>query len=128
MIATVPGRTGLAAHGIESRGDIHWRPSTSQLYTHAVAAGDGQIAEGGPLVVDTGAHTGRSPKDKFIVREPGSEDRIWWSDVNASITPAHFERLRERVAAHLGEGDVYVVDAFAGADPAHRIAVRIVSG
>jgi phosphoenolpyruvate carboxykinase (ATP) len=93
----------------------------------ALARGDGQIAEGGPLVVDTGAHTGRSPQDKFVVREPGSADRIWWSDVNEPISEEHFQRLRERVASHLGERDIYVVDAFAGADPAHRIAVRVVT-
>jgi phosphoenolpyruvate carboxykinase (ATP) len=128
MIATVPDRGSLAAHGIEEvRGRIFWHPSTSLLYTHALRRGDAQLAEGGPLVVDTGAHTGRSPRDKFIVREPGSEERIWWSEVNADIAESSFERLRAKVAARLAEGDVYVVDAFAGADPAHRIAVRVVS-
>jgi len=129
MIATVPDRGSLAAHGIEDvRGRIHWHPTTSQLYMHTFARGDGQLAEGGPLVVDTGVHTGRSPKDKFIVREPGSEDRIWWSDVNADISESSFELLRAKVAARLAESeDLYVVDAFAGADPAHRIAVRVVS-
>jgi phosphoenolpyruvate carboxykinase (ATP) len=80
-----------------------------------------------PRVVDTGIYTGRSPKDKFIVREPGSEDRIWWGDVNADISVESFEGLREKVTARLAEGDVYVVDAFAGADPAHRLAVRVVT-
>jgi phosphoenolpyruvate carboxykinase (ATP) len=128
MIATVPGQEGLAEHGIPSvRGRIHWHPTTSQLYTQALAQGDAALAEGGPLVVDTGEHTGRSPKDKFIVREPGSEDRIWWGEVNAEISEEGFERLRDKVAARLAQGDVYVVDAFAGADPAHRIAVRVVS-
>ena len=127
MIATVPDRDSLAEHGIAVRGSIYWHPSTSLLYTHALVSGDAQLAEGGALVVDTGRHTGRSPKDKFIVREPGSESRIWWSDVNAEISEEHFDRLRARVSARLGEGDVYVVDSFAGADPAHRIAVRVVS-
>jgi phosphoenolpyruvate carboxykinase (ATP) len=90
--------------------------------------GEARLAEGGPLVVDTGVHTGRSPKDKLIVREPGSEERIWWGDVNAEISEEHFEGLREKVVASLGERDtVYVVDAFAGADPAHRIAVRVIT-
>ena len=127
MIATVPDRGSLAAHGIDTDGQVHWHPTVSQLYMHAVERGDGQIAEGGPLVVDTGMHTGRSPKDKFIVREPGSEDRIWWGDVNAPLSEESFERLRDKITARLGEGDVYVVDAFAGADPAHRLAVRIVT-
>jgi phosphoenolpyruvate carboxykinase (ATP) len=127
MIATVPNRGSLASHGIEARGRIHWHPTVAQLYMHALERGDGQIAEGGPLVVDTGVHTGRSPRDKFLVREPASHDRLWWGDVNVSISEEHFVRLREKVADRLGEGDVYVVDAFAGADPAHRIAVRVVT-
>ncbi len=127
MIATARGQGGLAEHGIRARGRVYWSPTVSQLYTHALARGDARLAEGGPLVVDTGAHTGRSPRDKFIVREPGSADRIWWSEVNAALPEESFERLRERVVDRLEEGDVYVVDAFAGADPTHRIAVRVVT-
>src|SRR5918999_4452783 len=125
MIATVPGREGLAEHGIAKvRGRIYWQPTTSLLYSHALARGEARLAEGGPLVVDTGVHTGRSPKDKLIVREPGSEDRIWWGEVNADISESSFARLRDKLAAHLEQADVYVVDAYAGADPDHRMAVR----
>jgi len=127
VIAIVPDRDELARHGISVRGHVYWHPTTSQLYEHALARGEARLAEGGALVVDTGEHTGRSPKDKFVVREPGSEDRIWWGDVNAEISEESFERLREKVTSRLAEGDVYVVDAFAGADPAHRIAVRVIS-
>ena len=127
-MAITESRTGLAVHGIEATGTVHWNPSTSQLYTDALARGEGRLAEGGPLAVDTGKHTGRSPKDKFVVREPGSEERIWWGDVNAEISEEHFEGLREKVTAHIGGGDdLYVVDAFAGADPKQRIAVRVVT-
>jgi len=118
----------LSEHGIDAAGTVHWNPSTSQLYMDAIVRGEGRIAEGGPLAVDTGEHTGRSPKDKFVVREPGSEDRIWWGDVNAEISEEHFERLRDKVVEHVrAAGDVYVVDAFAGADPKQRIAVRVVT-
>jgi phosphoenolpyruvate carboxykinase (ATP) len=89
--------------------------------------GEGRLAEGGPLVVDTGRFTGRSPKDKFVVREPGSEGRIWWGHVNQPLEEESFEGLRARLVAHLDRGDVYVVDAFAGADPAHRIGVRVIT-
>jgi phosphoenolpyruvate carboxykinase (ATP) len=118
---------GLEGHGLDPRGRVFWRPTTSLLYTHALAAGDARLAEGGALVVDTGRHTGRSPKDKFVVREPGCEERIWWSDINQEISEESFEALRDKVTGGLDEGDVYVVDAFAGADPEHRLAVRIVS-
>jgi phosphoenolpyruvate carboxykinase (ATP) len=97
------------------------------LYEDAILRGDGRIAEGGPLVVDTGKFTGRSPKDKFVVREPSSEDRIWWGG-NNEIDEEHFEGLREKVVAYLEQQEtLYVVDAFGGADPAHRIAVRVVT-
>jgi len=127
VIATVPDLDELAQHGITVRGRIFWHPTTSQLYEHALAHGDARLAEGGPLVVDTGKHTGRSPKDKFVVREPGSEGRIAWGEVNAEISEQHFDGLRAKVTARLSEGDVYVVDAFAGADPEHRIAVRVIT-
>ena len=117
----------LSEHGLETTRSRAWNPTTSMLYTHALERHEGRLAEGGPLAVDTGKYTGRSPKDKFVVREPGSEDRIWWGDVNAEFAEDRYEGLREKVAAHLGERDLYVVDAFAGADPKHRIAVRVVT-
>ncbi|HWJ45565.1 MAG TPA: phosphoenolpyruvate carboxykinase (ATP), partial [Gaiellaceae bacterium] len=127
-MATTMRKDRLAEHGIEATGAVHWNPTTSQLYTAALRRGEGRIAEGGPLAVDTGKHTGRSPKDKFVVREPGSEERIWWGDVNAAISEEHFEGLRDKVTATIGSGaDLYVVDAFAGADPKQRIAVRVVT-
>ena len=78
MTETIPDRSSLAEHGIVAREKVFWHPTTALLYSHALARGDARLAEGGPLVVDTGKHTGRSPKDKFVVREPGSESRIWW--------------------------------------------------
>ena len=102
MIATIPDRDSLVEHGIAARGRIYWHPTVSQLYSHALARGEARLAEGGPLVVDTGVHTGRSPKDKFIVREPGSESRIWWGDVNADISEDSFDRLRAKVCRAAG--------------------------
>jgi len=123
----VGGRVDLTPHGIRSTGHVVRNPTTSLLYEHAVARGDARIAEGGPLAVDTGSHTGRSPQDKFVVHEPGSADRIWW-DGNKAFGEEGFERLREKVTTFLGrEPSLYVIDAFAGADPAHRIAVRVVT-
>jgi phosphoenolpyruvate carboxykinase (ATP) len=109
-------------------GRIFWQPTTALLYSHALERGDGKLAEGGPLVVDTGRFTGRSPKDKFVVREPGSEDRIWWGKVNQPLDEDNFDGLRTKVVARLEGQDLYVVDAFAGADPAHRIGVRVITG
>jgi phosphoenolpyruvate carboxykinase (ATP) len=95
---------------------------------HALATGEGRLAEGGALVVDTGRFTGRSPKDKFVVREPASEDRIAWGSVNQPLPEAGFDGLREKVCAYLDRQEhLYVVDCFAGADAAHRIAVRVIT-
>ena len=117
----------LAEHGLRPSGDVCWNPSTPQLYADALLRGEGRLAEGGPLVVDTGKHTGRSPKDKFVVREPDSEDRIWWQG-NGEISEGHFEQLRDKVVGHLETQDrIYVVDAFAGADPQQRIGVRVIT-
>ena len=124
----LPGRVDLSEHGIDPSGAVYRNPSTSLLYSHALARNEGRLAEGGPLVVDTGLFTGRSPKDKFLVEEPGSQDRIWWGEVNQPLSPAHFDGLRDKVTAQLDAADaLYVVDAYAGADPAHRIGVRVIT-
>jgi len=124
----LPGPVDLSAHGIDPAGRVYRNPSTSLLYTHALTRGDGRLAEGGPLVVDTGKFTGRSTKDKFLVDEPSSTDRIWWGEVNQKLAESNFDRLRDKVTAHLGSADaLYVVDAWAGADPAHRIGVRVIT-
>jgi phosphoenolpyruvate carboxykinase (ATP) len=123
----VRGRSDLSVHGITATGRVIWNPSVPVLYEHAIARGEARLADGGPMVVDTGKHTGRSAQDKFIVREPASEDRIWW-DGNKEFAPAAFDRLRDKVTGFLGnEETLYVIDAFAGADPAHRIGVRVVT-
>jgi phosphoenolpyruvate carboxykinase (ATP) len=122
------GRVDLSEHGIRASGRIHWNPTTAMLYSQALARGDGVLAEGGPLVVDTGVHTGRSPKDKYVVREPGSEDRIWWGEVNQPLPEESFDGLREKVVSYLEQrNELYVVDAFAGADPEQRVAVRVIT-
>jgi phosphoenolpyruvate carboxykinase (ATP) len=123
----VEGRGGLEEHGIRTSGRVFLHPTTSLLYMQTLEGRDGRIAEGGPLVVDTGRHTGRSPKAKFVVREPGCEERIWWGDVNQEVSEEGFETVREKVVAHLGTKDLYVVDAFAGADPSYRLAVRVIT-
>ncbi|MEQ9093363.1 MAG: phosphoenolpyruvate carboxykinase (ATP), partial [Miltoncostaeaceae bacterium] len=122
------GAVGLDAHGITPSGNVWWNLPPAALYEHTLAAGTGRLAEGGALVVSTGAHTGRQPKDKFVVEEPGSKDRIWWGDVNQPISEAHTDGLRNKLRDHLSaQSDLYVIDAYAGADPATRIAVRVVS-
>jgi phosphoenolpyruvate carboxykinase (ATP) len=99
--------------------------STAALYEAAARDGEGLIAAEGPLVVSTGTHTGRSPKDKFIVREPSSESRIWWGEVNKPITEAHYDRLRARLMAYVADRRLYSQDLFIGAHPKHRRSLRV---
>ena len=99
--------------------------STAALYEAAARDGEGLIAAEGPLVVGTGTHTGRSPKDKFIVREPSSEANIWWGEVNHPITEEHYDRLRARLMAYLADRRLYSQDMFIGAHPAHRRSLRV---
>jgi phosphoenolpyruvate carboxykinase (ATP) len=98
---------------------------TAELYEHAIRAAEGEIAAEGPLVVRTGAHTGRSPKDKFVVREPWSQDKVWWGDVNHEISEANYDRLRARLVAYLGDRDLYAQDMYIGAHPDHRRSLRV---
>jgi phosphoenolpyruvate carboxykinase (ATP) len=99
--------------------------STAELYEDAVRAGEGLIAADGPLVVRTGKHTGRSPQDKFIVKEPGSAGKIWWGEVNRPIALEHYDRLRARLMDYLATRKVYAQDCFIGAHPAHRRSLRV---
>ena len=102
-MTTTPTRVnaGLEAHGLDPVGTIVWSPTTAQLYTAALKNGDGALAHGGPLAVDTGTFTGRSPKDKFVVEEPGSQDRIWWGEINHPLPEDKFHGLRAKVVEHL---------------------------
>jgi len=99
--------------------------STAELYEDAIRAGEGLVAAEGPFVVRTGKHTGRSPQDKFIVREPSTAQKIWWGDVNHPIALEHYDRLRTRLMTYLVDRPVYAQDLFVGAHPDHRRSLRV---
>jgi len=118
---------GIEQSGLVNAGHVYRNPTAAELYEHTVRRGAGVLAPGGALLVDTGRHTGRSPNDKFLVREPSSEQEIWWGDINRPFTKAAFESLRGRVLAYLQNRDLFVFEGFAGADPRYRLGVRVVS-
>ena len=122
-----PSSVGLDTHGLVETGEVHWNLPPAELYEHAFRAGEGLLAVNGAMVCTTGAHTGRSPKDKFIVEEPGSKDAIWWGKVNKPISEDHFDRLHRRVIEHYRSKKLYVRDMFAGANPATRLPIRVVT-
>ena len=117
----------LESVGVVDPASVFWNLSTAALYEEAVARREGTVATSGPLVCRTGLHTGRSPRDRFLVNEPSSADRIAWGDVNRPIAPDRFEAVHQAVADHLRGRDLFVQDCYAGADPAHRLRVRVVT-
>ena len=124
---TVPLSHSLADQGISTSATIHPNLNSAELTDAAVANGEGRLAKDGPLVVETGKHTGRSAKDKFIVRDAETEDTVWW-DNNASMTPDHFAALKaDFLAAVKDKSDLYVADLFGGSQPEHRVNVRVVN-
>ncbi|MCA1774935.1 MAG: phosphoenolpyruvate carboxykinase [Loktanella sp.] len=116
----------LSDQGIEGLGYVYYNLSEPELQDAAIAAGEGVEGQGGTLLVTTGKHTGRSPKDKFVVRTAEVEDAIWW-DNNAPMDPVAFDRLYDDMTAHMKGGTYHVQDLFGGADPAHRLDVRVVT-
>jgi phosphoenolpyruvate carboxykinase (ATP) len=117
----------LDIHGIQHPGKVSWNLGPERLYEAAVRNGEGVVAAGGALRALTGQHTGRSPKDKFFVEDATTRDSVDWGSVNQRMTPANFATLRTRVLAYLQARDLYVLDCFAGADPAYRLPVRVVT-
>lgn len=101
--------------------------TAAALFEEAIRRREGIAAAEGPLVVRTGKHTGRSPQDKFFVREPSSENNVDWGKTNKPIEQERFDALLARVDAYLREKDVYVLDAFAGADQNYRLPIRVVT-
>ena len=114
-------RDGIAA----SR--VYWNLPAAALYEEAVRRGEGLIALEGPLACRTGQHTGRSPNDKFIVRETASEAAIAWGKVNRSITPEQFAALHADLLRSIAGRELFVLDCFAGADPKYRLPIRVIN-
>ena len=125
MSTTQAGR-GLEAYGVQTSKPVHFNLSAPALYEHAIRRQEGVIADDGPLVCRTGAHTGRSPNDKFVVKEPTTEAQVWWGKVNKAVDLAHFDVLRRDVVAHLKAQELFVQDLYAGADPEFRLPVRFI--
>ncbi|WP_341208472.1 phosphoenolpyruvate carboxykinase [uncultured Sphingomonas sp.] len=119
---------GLETQGIETRATLHWNLVTARLTEAAVARGEGKLSADGPLVVETGAHTGRSAQDKFIVRDAETESTVWWGKSNKAMDPAHFAALKADFLTALGtKSDLFVQDLYGGSQPSHRVRVRVIN-
>jgi phosphoenolpyruvate carboxykinase (ATP) len=122
-----PSRYGLIEHGIRNINVAYWNLGTAQLLEHAVRRHEGLFATGGSYVVRTGQFTGRSPKDKFIVRDESTEATVQWGPVNQPMPPASFDRLYSKMLAYWQGHDLFVQDCFAGADPRYTLPIRVVT-
>ncbi len=123
---TVNPEMTLDAQGIHGLGNVFYNFTEAQLVEASLKAGEGTLLPGGALLATTGKHTGRSPKDKFVVRTPSVEPHIWWEN-NAAMEPASFDVLHADMLAHMKSRDYHVQDLFGGADPTHRLDVRVIT-
>jgi phosphoenolpyruvate carboxykinase (ATP) len=118
---------GLEHHGLTHLRMAYWNLPTEALYEEIAFRGEGRITRMGPVVAFTGKHTARSANDKFVVKEPSTEEKVWWGQYNRPFSPDKFNDLYNRVQGFLQGRDVFVQDCYAGADRNYRLPVRIIS-
>lgn len=118
--------TQLEDTGISGVKTVHYNLNEAGLVQAAIQRGEGELGNGGAFLVSTGKHTGRSPNDKFVVREASVEDEIWWEN-NKPMAPDAFEQLRQDMLTHMEGGEYFVQDLFGGADPKYRLNVRMIT-
>ena len=116
-----------ASIGLNNLGNIFWNLTPAELVEDTIINGQGILTDTGAIAIETGEFTGRSPKDRFVVCDEKTEKTVWWGDVNIKFTEAQFDALYNRVKAYMNGKDVYVRDAYACADDAHRLNLRVVN-
>src|ERR671919_1535579 len=117
----------LDNYGIKEPARVYWNLNTPELYEEIFRRSEGVLSDHGALIVDTGEHTGRAAKDKAIVREPDSQDKVFWGDVNKDFPQDKFNSIKERMMAHANGRDLFVQDTFVGADPKYRLPIRVIN-
>jgi phosphoenolpyruvate carboxykinase (ATP) len=117
----------LAGAGVHPGRPVHPNLTAPALVAESLRRREGRLSIDGSLMVETGVHTGRSVRDKFVVDEPSVTRDIWWGPINQRYTPEKFVILKARVQAYLQGQDLFTQDLYAGADPAHRVRVRLVT-
>lgn len=117
----------LKMHGIFQPRQVYWNLSAEALYEEIVFRDEAKLVKGGAVAVNTGGHTSRAAADKYVVREVDSQDEIWWGEYNRPMPSEKFHDLHIRVSGYLQGRDLFVQDVYAGADPEHRLPVRIIT-
>ena len=118
------GARGADTFGFKDLAAVHWNLMEAPLYEHAIRRGEAMLTDGGALTADTGAHTGRSPKDKFVVVDAMTENTVWW-DANGRLSQENFQTLFDDFLAHARGKELFAQDLYGGADPAYRIKTRV---
>ena len=118
---------GLDHHGLMNLHQVYWNLPVEALYEETGFRREGQISRGGPLIVNTGKHTARSANDKFVVREDSTGNHVWWGEYNRPFNPDKFNEVYDRLMGFLQGRDLFVQDCYAGADPNHRLPVRVIT-
>jgi len=127
QVTSAERKVGLDSVGLGRASKVHWSLGIAALYEEALKRGEGVLSIDGPIVCNTAPHTGRSPNDKFIVAEPSSEKNVAWGKVNRAIDEASFNGLFERMQAYAAGRELFVQDCYAGADPAYRLPIRVIT-
>jgi phosphoenolpyruvate carboxykinase (ATP) len=123
----IQGQHGLEEIGIRNVNTVWWNLTTPALYEHALQRHEALLAHLGPLVVRTGQFTGRSPNDRYVVKEPSSQDKVWWGPVNQAIDEDRYKALRARLTAYFQGKDLYVEDCYIGAEPTRQMPIRVIT-
>lgn len=122
-----PSQNGLEKVGISQAREVHWNLSQAELVEEALFNKEGVLTDTGALMCDTGEFTGRSPKDRFIVKDSKTADTVWWGDINIPFPEDKFDALLTKVTDYLADKKLYVRDAYAGAMEEHRLNLRVVN-
>ncbi len=119
--------SGLTNLGIKNSKNVRWNLTPAELVEEAIMNGEGRLTDTGALMCDTGTFTGRSPKDRFVVKDATTADTVWWGDINIPFTPEKFDQLQQKMTDFLEDRKIYVRDAYAGAHPDYRLNLRIIN-
>lgn len=126
--SAVENNTKLDYLGIQTVPNIYVNLSPAELVEAAIRRNEGHLCDNGALAADTGKFTGRSPKDKFTVKDSITENTVWWGDINIPISPENFDNLYNKVIAHLNKkNEIFARDAYACASDAFRLNIRVVT-
>ena len=123
----VRGDYSLDNIGLFNLRKVYWNLPTEALYEEVIFRGEAQIVLQGPVAVNTGKHTARAANDKFVVREPSTEERVWWGQYNRPFSADKFDELYGRLQGFLQGRDVFIQDCYGGADPEYQLPVRIIT-